>query len=157
MKHLSTAVCLWLITTSSLLADVIPGRWEKLEAQPLGSEIVVALKSGAWLEGRFRGLGPDHLTIELHSGEARQLVKQEIHLVQGPAESTSSTRRNGALIGALVGLAFSGLTVWQENFSGSGTAGLTAIITGVATAGGFFIGKATKTREILYKAAPKFK
>ena len=39
-------------------AQVIPGRWEKVQALPLGPRITVELKSGDRLEGQLEGLSP---------------------------------------------------------------------------------------------------
>ena len=105
-------LCLYLLTTSSLLADVIPGRWEKLEAQPLGLEIVVVLQGGQRVEAEFRGLSPDHLAIEIGSGEERQLLTQEILRVQGPVESYRNSGRYGLVIGLRWGFRLAQQRCW---------------------------------------------
>ena len=146
-------LCLYLLTTSSLLADVIPGRWEKLEAQPLGLEIVVVLQGGQRVEAEFRGLSPDHLAIEIGSGEERQLLTQEILRVQGPVESYRNSGRYGLVIGAAVGFSISAATVLGENdLVGSAQFLFTSGIMAATATGGWLISKAIKKREILYKA-----
>ena len=44
-------------------AQVIPGRWEKIEALGVGPPIIVDLKSGDRLEGKFAALSPSELSL----------------------------------------------------------------------------------------------
>ena len=48
-----------LISSGLLNAQVVPGRWEKLDSQPTGKQIIVNLKAGDRLECALKESGAD--------------------------------------------------------------------------------------------------
>ncbi len=68
----SVGVCLLLLSHSVLLhADVIPGRWEKVEAQAPGTGLTVIMKSGDRFDCTFEEWQIDTLVVETDAGEKR--------------------------------------------------------------------------------------
>ncbi len=68
----SVGVCLLLLFHSVLLhAQVIPGRWEKVEAQKQGTVLTVIMKSGDRFDCTFEELQMDTLVVETGAGEQR--------------------------------------------------------------------------------------
>ena len=83
----------------SALAEVVPGRWEKVEALKSGSQITVELKNGDRIKGQFEGLSPSELL--LRTGSAQAVVpKGEIRQITIVRHDSV---KNGTLIGAGVG------------------------------------------------------
>ncbi len=68
----SVGVCLLLLFHSVLLhAQVVPGRWEKVEAQKQGTVLTVIMKSGDRFDCTFEELQMDTLVVETGAGEQR--------------------------------------------------------------------------------------
>ena len=83
----------------SAQAQVIPGRWEKIEALVGEPPIIVDLKSGDRLEGQFGGLSASGLFLRTGSAQAA-IPRVEIQQI---TSRESDPLTNGALIGAGVG------------------------------------------------------
>ncbi len=89
--------------SSGLLnAQVIPGRWEKVDALPQGEEIIVTLKAGDRLECALKESGTSDLTVVTSTGRELKIAKSEVYRIV--AEKSKDSLPNGALIGAGVGL-----------------------------------------------------
>ncbi len=63
---------------SSLQAGVIPGCWEKLDAQSRGTRIIVTLQNGERLEGSFLGSGCNELILVTGVGNEVKLAKSDV-------------------------------------------------------------------------------
>jgi len=105
-KTLRTAwpvgVCLLLLFHSVLLhADVIPGRWEKVEAQKQGTVLTVIMKSGDMLGCTFEELQMDTLVVETGAGE-RRIPKVDIQRLE-TSELVSDPVKDGTVKGAVIG------------------------------------------------------
>ena len=154
----SIGVCLLLLFHSVLLyADVIPGRWEKVEAQAPGTGLTVMMRSGDWFDCAYKELQMDTLVVETSAGE-RRIPKVDIQrletsdLVPDPVKDGTL---NGAVIGAvvlgvlsgLVGSAFGGI----EGALGAGAIGA-GIGAGTGAAIGYGVDKVAnhKRPEVLY-------
>ena len=101
MKKSRTAVIVLILVGLLAVpaqAQVIPGRWEKVEALSTPT-IIVQLKNGNRIEGKFDGLSPSELFLITHSAQAK-IPRVEI---QSIATREIDSRWNGALIGAGVG------------------------------------------------------
>ncbi len=96
-----SVITLLLLLTTSLQAGVIPGRWEKLDSQPPGKQIIVTLKTGDRMEWDFKSSGPDDLTVTDPSGTERKVPKSEVQTIDS-VEKTGDSLLNGTLIGAAV-------------------------------------------------------
>ena len=80
-------------------AQVIPGRWEKIEALGVGPPIIVDLKSGDRLEGKFAALSPSELSLRNGSAQAA-IPRADIRRI---TTREPDPLTNGILIGAGIG------------------------------------------------------
>ena len=87
------------------LAEVIPGRWEKVSDLELRTSITVELKNGDQVEGRFNGLSASELELETHSARA-MIPKADIQMITAPAKDGLA---EGAAIGTAIGTGFVGV------------------------------------------------
>ena len=95
-------VCLLLLFHSVLLhADVIPGRWEKVEVQKQGTELTLILQSGEPVYGLLKEVTHDTVIVIEEDGGQRSVTKSTIHLVE-------TTRIDSTRSGTLIGLAIGG-------------------------------------------------
>jgi len=86
-KTLRTAwpvgVCLLLLFHSALLhAQVIPGRWEKVEAQKQGTELTLILHSGEQVYGLLEEVTTDTVIVIEEGGGQRSITKLSVHHVE---------------------------------------------------------------------------
>ena len=80
-------------------AQVIPGRWEKVEALGVGPRITVELKNGDRIEGQFGGLSPSELSLFTGSAQAA-IPRADIERI---TTRETDPLTNGPLIGAGIG------------------------------------------------------
>ena len=98
----SVVVCLLLLFHSVLLhAEVIPGRWEKVEAQAPGTGLTVMMKSGDRFDCAFEELQMDTLVVETGAGE-RRIPKVDIQRLE-TTELVPDPVKDGTLKGAAIG------------------------------------------------------
>ena len=102
MKKPISATALFCIFLWTLTAGPIPGRWEKVDNLPLGSEITVLLVTGEELHAAFLGSTPVSLSLRDDSGPNRErtIPKPAIELV---SRKHRGSPRRGALLGAGIG------------------------------------------------------
>ena len=100
IKNLPLLVLFW---SGLLNAQVIPGRWEKVDALPQGKEIIVTLKAGDRIEYALKESGADDLTVVTSTGSELKIAKSEVSKIVGD-EKIKDSLLNGALIGMGVGL-----------------------------------------------------
>jgi len=101
--HIKSLPLFILISSGLLNAQVVPGRWEKLDSQPTGKQIIVNLKAGDRLEGALKESGADDLTVITSTGRELNIAKSEVREIESQ-EKIKDSLLNGALIGAGVGL-----------------------------------------------------
>jgi hypothetical protein len=82
-------------------AGVVPGSWEKVEPLPAGSPLVVTLKTGGQVEGAFKALQPDTLTLADPAGKELIVPRSAVLRI---AARASDKLTNGAVVGAGIGL-----------------------------------------------------
>ena len=102
MKNYRTVAIVWVLACLLAIparAQVIPGRWEKVEALKLGSQITMDLKSGDRIEGNFEGLSPSELSLRTGSAQAA-IPRSEIQKITARQHDR---RWNTTLIGAGIG------------------------------------------------------
>ena len=130
-------------------AQVIPGRWEKVQTLPLGPQITVELKSGDRLEGQFEELSPFELLLKTGSAQA-SIPRADIERI--------TTRGDGLLNGVLIGAAIGGgimaaLTLPpKHDFSTEGIAILTLAGVGAGALIGLGADAIPKRAVVLYQA-----
>ncbi len=151
-----SVVALVVFLTTSLQAGVIPGRWEKLDSQPPGKQIIVTLKIGDRLECDFQSSGPDDLTVTDQSGTERKVPKSEVQTIIS-AEKTGDSVLNGTLIGAGAGAAISLIPIMLAAIQSDGgwdveTMGIFGAAIGVGAGMGAGIDALHRRPEVLYQA-----
>ncbi len=101
-RSVAYRVCLLLLFHSVLLhADVIPGRWEKVEVQKQGTELTLILHSGEPVYGLLKEVTHDTVIVTEKGGGQRSVTKSSIHRVE-------TTRIDSTRSGTLIGLAIGG-------------------------------------------------
>lgn len=154
---------LHLFCFTGLQADVIPGRWEKVDALPSGSPIIVILKQGDRMEGLLQASTADSISLEIGTNRNMRLEKRSILKVLS-ADKTDDSTRNGTLIGAGIGFGAgfatmvaveksktaSGFELAEENLGLAVVGGLVGSAVGAVT--GWAIDKNHSDNEVLYRA-----
>ena len=126
-RSVAYRVCLLLLFHSVLLhADVIPGRWEKVEVQKQGTELTLILHSGEHVYGLLKEVTHDTVIVIEKGGGQRSITKFSIHRVE-------TTRIDSTRDGTLIGLAIGGAV-------GS--------ISGVRIVSGFSVPKASEYLQV---------
>ena len=80
-------------------AQVIPGRWEKVDALSVEMPITVDLKNGDRIKGEFEGLSTSELFLRTRSAQAA-IPRADIEQI---TSFESDSLQNGILIGAAAG------------------------------------------------------
>lgn len=152
-----SVITLLLLLTTSLQAGVIPGRWEKLDSQPPGKQIIVTLKIGDRMECTFKSSGPDDLTVTDQSGTERKVPKSEVQTIDS-VEKTGDSLLNGTLIGAgvvgaitLIPIIYLGV-LRSDDALDAKTMGILGAYIGVGAGVGAGIDALYRRPEVLYQA-----
>ena len=145
-------VVILLVLTTSLQAQVIPGRWEKLDSQPAGKEIIVILKTGDRLDGALKESGADDLTVITSTGSELKIAKSDVEEIGTLVEDGI---RDGVLIGAAVGFAGPVIVTFASGVDRTevplGVA-ISVIGAEVGAAVGYLLDKKRKGTQVLYQA-----
>ena len=110
MKNPRTAVMVLILVgmlSVPAQAQVIPGRWEKIEALMGEPPIIVNLKSGDRLEGQFGGLSASGIFLRTRSAQAA-IPRVEIQQI---TTRQHDRRWNTTLIGAGIGAGIGGIVI----------------------------------------------
>jgi hypothetical protein len=165
MRHqkLISAVLAFLLTATAARAEVVAGRWEKIEALAPGTAVIVSFQGGERLECTFNRIGPEEILFNELGGKERRLPKNAILKVE-TAVVVRDRLRNGILIGALIGATAgivgmvasindktSGTVYWDED-AGVYVLGGALVGGGIGAATGAIIDASIKHREVLYRA-----
>ena len=158
--------CLLVLFHSVLLhADVIPGRWEKVEAQAPGTGLTVIMKSGDWFDCAYKELQMDTLVVVTSAGERRipKVDVQRLETSEPVLDPAKDGTLKGAAIGAIAGGVFFGIVGGgiRGPRDGVGRAIARALVIGAVGAGigagggaaiGFAVDYFHKAPEVLYVA-----
>ncbi|GAB4108095.1 MAG: hypothetical protein Kow001_03430 [Acidobacteriota bacterium] len=139
-------------------AEVIPGRWEKLEQRRRHTPLIVTLRAGDRLDATYQGATEDALLLRSIQGQTIQVPKNEVLRVETVA---SDGVRDGVLWG--MGLGFAGgflaglVACAADGGCRSEPPAFVATVYGAGGAGagaltGLAIDSAQKKREVLYQA-----
>lgn len=161
------ALCMFLaisLSTATVTAGVIPGRWEKVEALSPGVSLVVELRGGERLEGVFQSIGPEEIGFIESDGTERRLPRFTVLRIE-TATVIPDRLRNGVLWGALIGIAggvasmvafgeskTNGPVDWSGEDGPGYMIGAALVGGGVGAAVGALIDASIKHPEVLYTA-----
>jgi hypothetical protein len=166
MRHqkLISTVIAFLLTVTAAQAEVVAGRWEKIEALAPGTAVIVSFRGGERLECTFNRIGPDEILFKELSGNERRLPKGAILKIETAAR-VRDRLRNGILLGTLIGAAagITGMVVYGNsttngsvNWGGedgpSYVLGSALVGGGIGAATGAILDASIKHREVLYRA-----
>ena len=150
-----------VLNATPALGGVVPGRWEKLESLPQGTELEVRLHSKERLEGRLLTVEAEELVLDRKEGDELRLPKSQIAKVTSRDRIDRDSTKDGLLWGTLVGAAV-GLPwlIWGLSYEGGESDDARAIGTGICLmsvgigAGvGFAADMARKGHKVYYVAA----
>ena len=159
MKRLVCAVLCVFVGQLFAVAQVIPGRWDKVDALARGSQITVTLAGGDRTDNAFIRSDADVLVLLNGSGSEIRLAKSDVQTV---TQRTQDPVRNGVLIGAATGfgVGFLGLAAFNAKETASGpiwdgesvgiytSAGLVGAGIGALT--GLIVDAGRSTTQLLY-------
>jgi hypothetical protein len=162
-KRIITSFASLLLVASNLWAEVIPGRWEKVDGLKPGTIIIIKLKGGDRMECSFQTTSPSDIAFLDENEVKRKLPKSGVQQIES-TEKVGDRLRNGAWIGAGVGAATGMLSwyayansvtasgpLWGEEGTGFFlAAGLVGA--GIGAIAGTAVDAAIKGNEVLYKA-----
>ena len=141
-----------VISCVSAFAEPIPGRWEKMEALAVGTEILVLWDGGDRLLCRYKSIGPDSLLVGTEEGKEQSIPKSAVKKIETVSKHVKDPRSDGAAVGGVIGVLLGGFQVLMVVGSAGSKA---AAVVGVAAMGagiGYAIDAGHELREDLYKA-----
>ncbi len=147
-----------LLSSISLLAGTVPGRWEKVAALGPDEPVIVTLKGGDLLEGSILNTQSDQISFRDSHGSQRKIAKAEVRLVESVRKRSSDKvvdgAWKGALIGSVVGLPFLIVGIAYAADRRDEGFRMGAGIFGVAVGAGVGAGAdaVQRNRQVLYRA-----
>ena len=130
-----------LTTTPGFAAEVVRGRWEKVEMLKPGTGIVVKLKAGDRVEGLYQALNGEEFRIKKVNGTELSLPKQSILSIETAELKVKHNLRNGAIWGAVIGAPVGVLAGFMaHSVIGGGTAAWSSGDKQLVVAGGLVTG-----------------
>ena len=107
-RLLSIAVAFPLLVCSLPAAEVIPGKWQKVDLLPAGSPIIIKTRYGEKLECAYFDSNRESILIVETGAGQRRIRKEDVESII--AQKYDDRLLNGALIGLSVGVAVALLT-----------------------------------------------
>ena len=158
--RLKAFVALAILSTASLRAGVIPGRWEKVRTLEKGYAVKVKLESGERIRASYLGLTEKGLILKRDSGEELEVAKSAVVTITSQERISNDGLGNGAIIGAGVGLgvalAMLGVAASKEGeVLSSAKWGAPLLGIGVGLGAGLAIDASLKGKEVFYQAPKK--
>lgn len=162
-KKLITIIATLLLTTATVQAEVIPGRWELVDCLGPETPIIIKLKAGERMECRFRGSNEEEIIFRDDTGNERKVRKNEIEKIES-ARKTGDSLKNGAGYGVVLGAASAilALTAYAKSVTNSGpiidreNAGFFILAgmvgAGIGAAAGIALDASIKGHKVYYKA-----
>jgi hypothetical protein len=135
-------------------AGLIPGSWEKVESLRQGSRLVVTLKTGDRLDGAFKAVTLEALTLTDAIGKEFMVPRSEVGTIVAQVRDDLA---KGALIGAGVGLsaALAALAIAGSQDGSvlpSAKWGAPLLLSGLGSLGGMLVDRAHRRQQIVYVA-----
>ncbi len=163
--HIKSLPLFILISSSLLNAQVVPGRWEKVDSLRSGERIVVTLKAGGLGRFSLKESDADDVTVVTSTGRELKIAKTEVRSIVGEKtviglDGTLKGAVAGFAVGALIaGIILGAIANNEGGWSSTTTAhvlGYGAAGAGIGAAVGFGVDISQKHRrtEVLYRASP---
>ena len=92
-----------LISSSLLNAQVVPGRWEKVDSLPANAQLTVTLKSGNEANYTFNSSDSANLAVQSESGTELVIPKDDVAKVVRLKPPSNKAAWIGAGVGAAAG------------------------------------------------------
>lgn len=143
---------LTLLTVGSVESGVVPGRWEKLNSQPVGTQLLVTLRSGETIHCVFKGMTSDKLIVQDPVSGVLELSKVSLSRVTS-WENRDDGKADGVAIGTGLGILLGALTAGEVEVAGG--SGAASIVSSAGLGGfiGYLVDKAHTRPEVLYTAS----
>ena len=153
-RNLLSVTTSLLLSISLLQAGVVPGRWEKLDSQASGTQLIITLNSGDRIGCDFKSSSPSDLTFTDQGGIQRILPKSGVRKIVSARRRVNDSAIRGGLIGAAIGaLAILPLAVLLRDGGGGKEVALDVLpFAGIGAGVGTALDLAIKEREVLYAA-----
>ena len=91
-KSILEILALAFLVTTSLQAQVIPGRWEKVDSLPTNAQLTITLKSGNEANYIFNSSDSANLAVQSESGAELVIPKADVaRIVQRKSRSNKRT------------------------------------------------------------------
>ena len=147
---LSTLVMLASLPAAS--ANVVPGRWEKVDSLAQGTGIIVKMDGGDRFEGEFLSSDTLSLSIRTFDEEERDLPKSGVKKIETIEKSGHNRIWDGALIGGAIGAATMALVTAGFGGDKNTMGGPVLLGAGIGAGIGLGLDAAEGARETLYVA-----
>jgi len=152
-----------LLIDALLCAQVLPGRWEKVDALAAGIPLIIKMNSGDRVEGKFQSADFDGILLTSLDGREVRLPKSGIRSIETTVK-VSDRLRNGIWIGAGAG-ALAGMiamlayarsvtasgSIWGEDTTGY-LVGSALVGAGAGALAGAAVDASIKSNEVIYRA-----
>lgn len=152
------ALVLWFYALPAP-AQVVPGKWQKVDALPAGTQIIIKTNYGEIVDCVYFSSDRETLLIvETNGGVQRRIFKPSVEKVT--AKNYDDRLTNGAILGlstgAALGVVLSSLSGREHHSIGVSDRLLGGVVGGLLGLGlGIFIDSQHKGREVLYEAAKR--
>ena len=145
-----------LISSSLLNAQVVPGRWEKVDSLPANAQLTITLKSGNEANYIFNSSDSANLAVQSESGTELVIPKADVTKVVRLKPPSNKAAWIGAGVGAAA-VAASFLVALCDANGCRGEGNIVAATVALSALGalvGYSIGKAVAdpSEEVVYQA-----
>ena len=131
------------------------GNWSAVSSVPTGDRLIVKLKSGQTVEGKFSAVSDSSLSLSV-KGKPVDVKRDEVFSIyhvtkKSTTKATLIGMGVGAGAGAAIGLAGSSSGDSFDKLDHAVTAGLAVLGAGAGAAIGYFIGRSGRKRVLIYQ------
>ncbi len=153
------AAAVVLLSVAAAAAEVVPGRWEKVQALPADTEVWVTLQSGERVQGWFVKLNDAHLVLAGSGGARLELHRSHIQKITGPRKPRRrfwTGAKTGALagfgMGMAIGLAAGDDGIWCDITAEGAGIFLGGMLAGPGAIAGRVLENSARRPDVYYQA-----
>ena len=157
-KNCIIAFAIFMLASSTLQAEVIPGRWEIVDSLESGTPITVRLKEGDRIECSLKTVNSEALELIDATDQVITIPKSAVDKILGQAKEKDSNL-NGTLWGLAIGGAGGavlGAATKQKLDAGSSASSYTAVLAmigaGIGALTGYTVDYSLKSRPVIYRS-----